>query len=181
MYSATTSDLVNIIFLTSMLGCVGFVLILGKRNGNKELRDRDTINTKLIALFGGFTETPNLLDDTTQILNLRTVSYDEDRSAVQYVKCEVIARKFDHSYWLAFVYSDDRQTYLEEIGELRARRALFLHPSRYLCVFGVKPHRDQIKPLVSMQEKLDNFDPKMHGAELHLGSPVGKEFGSQAP
>ncbi len=92
-----------------------------------------------------------------------------------------IIRGSNETYWLGIFYSDAREGLIQKIPELRARRALFLHPREYQIAFGAYPHRDQLKPLLenSTKSKLERFDPDLHADEMFVTEPIGKEFGAR--
>ena len=92
-----------------------------------------------------------------------------------------IFRSSNETYWLGIFYSDAREGLVQKIPELRARRALFLHPREYQLAFGAYPHRDQLKPLLenSMQSKLERFNPDLHADEMFAVEPIGREFGAK--
>ncbi len=92
-----------------------------------------------------------------------------------------ILRSSNETYWMGIFYSDAREGLVQKISELRARRALFLHPREYQLAFGACPHRDQLKPLLenSIQSKLERFNPNLHAGEVFAVEPIGQEFGAK--
>ena len=105
----------------------------------------------------------------------------DDNSAPHFFKKLKIFRHSNSSYSLGIFYSNTTEGLLQKISELRARRALFLHPHEYQIAFGAYPHRDQLKPLLenSMKSRLEQFDPDLHAGEVFVTEPVGQEFGAK--
>ena len=114
-----------------------------------------------------------------EIYKSETLEYDG--KAISAINWRVIFHNDENQFWLHTFYSDDRPPLVELINELRARRALFLHPREYEIAFGAYPHRDQLKPILekSMNSKLERFDPDLHAGEMFVTEPIGQEFGAR--
>ena len=169
--------------LIFLLLTVMVAIVNSKKSIQKKVNaDTDLMKKKINRIFGISTESTAFGNSNIDLLLVRASRLGQNRLdwSSSVMKCEVIARKADMTHWLSIVYSDNRPDHHEPITELRARRALFLDPKRYKTVYGVQPHRDQLKPLIFEQDKLSRFDPNLHFHNFIESAPIGNEFGSRA-
>jgi hypothetical protein len=74
-------------------------------------------------------------------------------------------------------------TFEMPLSEKDVRTALFNHPTVYERAFGeISPaYQAKLNARVPLAEKLNKFDPKLHGGELMATTPLGKEIGAKTP
>lgn len=88
------------------------------------------------------------------VIHLKDVCMSND-SGPDFVSRTALLKTPNGRFALAILHSNEDCLYLEEINELRARRALFNNPKEYLAAFGESPDRKQLARLMGNEAKIE--------------------------